>query len=210
MSLIHYLYSGMWGFCFSFLLENIILMLEPRNNKSRYYQNIIVRVCSTLIPIICVYYFGFTLHAILASVFSLALLALIIIDIKHQILPDHLTLTLLWMGLNVNIFHIFTDFYSAIAGAIVGYLSLWGIAKLYKLWRKVDGMGYGDFKMLALLGAWFGVGKLIYIVLISSFLGSLVTLLLILFGNYTKKTPVPFGPYLAIGGWMMLFCTRTF
>jgi leader peptidase (prepilin peptidase) / N-methyltransferase len=210
MNFIFYIYAGFWGFFLSFAMDNVILKLEPKKDNNLYHQNVIIRVFSTLIPIVCLYHFGLTLQTVLAAFLSLSLLILIIIDIKHQILPDQLTLSLLWLGLNVNVFHLFTDVYSAIAGAIVGYLSLWGIAKLYKLWRKVDGMGYGDFKMLALLGAWLGVGKLIYIVLISSILGTLVAALWILLGKHTKKTPIAFGPYLAIGGWMMLFCAGTF
>lgn len=218
MNFICYVYAGLWGFFLSFMLENIIeqlpatLICEKSDAKKcqNFNFSIIIKICSALLPMICLYHFGLTWQTVLASFLSLSLLVLIIIDIKHQILPDQLTLPLLWLGLNVNIFHLFTNINNAILGATMGYLSLWCIAKLFKHWRQVEGMGYGDFKMLALLGAWLGASKLVYIVLISSILGSLTAVLLIIFGNHTKKTPIAFGPYLAIGGWMMLFCTRTF
>jgi leader peptidase (prepilin peptidase)/N-methyltransferase len=125
------------------------------------------------------------------------------IDYRTTLLPDSITLPFLWLGLLVNINGIFTDLGSAVVGAIAGYLSLWSIYWGFKLITGKDGMGFGDFKLLALLGAWMGWQMLPVIVLLSSFAGAVVGLSLIALGR-DKDLPIPFGPYLAIAGWMTL------
>ena len=132
-----------------------------------------------------------------------ALIALSMIDYRTTLLPDSITLPVLWLGLLVNIDGTFTDLTSAVIGAIAGYLSLWSVYWGFKLLTGKDGMGFGDFKLLALLGAWLGWQMLPVIILLSSLAGAVIGLSLIALGR-DKDHPIPFGPYLAIAGWMAL------
>lgn len=125
------------------------------------------------------------------------------IDYRTTLLPDSITLPVLWLGLLVNIDGTFTDLTSAVIGAIAGYLSLWSVYWGFKLLTGKDGMGFGDFKLLALLGAWLGWQMLPVIILLSSLAGAVIGLSLIALGR-DKDHPIPFGPYLAIAGWMAL------
>jgi leader peptidase (prepilin peptidase)/N-methyltransferase len=136
--------------------------------------------------------------------FSWILICLIFIDFDHQLLPDDLTLSLLWLGLIANTWHTFCSSQDAIMGAVAGYLSLWLIANLFKWISGREGMGYGDFKLLAALGAWAGWQMLPLIILLSSIAGALVGLGLMVFKNHNRDIPIPFGPYLAIAGWIAL------
>jgi len=119
-------------------------------------------------------------------------------------LPDDITLPLLWLGLACNIFNLFTDIYSSLIGAMLGYGILWIIFISFKLVTGKEGMGYGDFKLLAMLGAWLGWEMLPFIVLLSSLLGSIIGVSLILTGKHGRSKPIPFGPYLAVAGWIAL------
>jgi len=132
------------------------------------------------------------------------------IDYKHFILPDNITLPLLWTGLIMNtVWNVFQSAPNAILGAAVGYLSLWSVYWLFKLCTDKEGMGFGDFKLLALLGAWFGWQAIPGILFLSSFIGSVIGLGLILCCGKNKNTPLPFGPYLAIGGYTYLLWGQT-
>ena len=133
------------------------------------------------------------------------LLSLTAIDLDHQLLPDSLTLPLLWFGLLINMNATFVTLESAVLGAVFGYLSLWSVYWLFKVITGKEGMGYGDFKLLAALGAWFGVSALPTIVLLSSLVGALVGLGLIATGRQSRETPMPFGPFLAGAGLIHLF-----
>lgn len=133
-----------------------------------------------------------------------ALIALTGIDYDTYLLPDNITLPLLWLGLIVNYFGFITTLESALWGAIAGYLSLWSVFWLFKLITGKDGMGYGDFKLLAALGAWLGWQMLPVIIILSSLVGAVIGISLIIFGNREKAKPIPFGPYLAIAGWIAL------
>jgi len=133
-----------------------------------------------------------------------ALITLSIIDIDQQILPDNITLPFLWLGLGLSLFTIYTDTHSAIIGALLGYLSLWSIFQLFRLLTGKEGMGYGDFKLLALLGAWLGWQHLLTIVLMSSLVGAVIGIGMILLRGHDRSIPIPFGPYLAIAGWITL------
>lgn len=149
--------------------------------------------------------FGYGPAAMAAWVFAFALVALTFIDFDTQLLPDDITLPLLWAGLLLNLDQGFTDLHSAVVGAIAGYLSLWSIYWLFKLVTGKEGMGYGDFKLLAAIGAWFGWQLLPAVILLSSVAGSVIGLGLILLARHGRNVPIPFGPFLAMGGIAALF-----
>lgn len=148
------------------------------------------------------YQYGMTWDTGLLLAFTYALISLTMIDFDHQLLPDNITLPLLWLGLAANCFGIFTDLNSAVWGAIAGYLSLWSIYWLFKLVTGKEGMGYGDFKLLAALGAWMGWQKLALIIVLSSFVGAVVGIAMIIILGRDKNIPIPFGPYLAAAGFI--------
>jgi leader peptidase (prepilin peptidase)/N-methyltransferase len=150
------------------------------------------------------WHFGFGWPACLVLVLTWGLLAMSLIDAEHQLLPDVLVLPLLWLGLIVNSFDLFVPLHEALWGAIAGYLVLWSVFWLFKLITGKDGMGYGDFKLLAMLGAWGGWQILPLILLLSSFVGAIIGVTLLRFRNAKTSTPIPFGPYLAIAGWIAL------
>jgi leader peptidase (prepilin peptidase)/N-methyltransferase len=150
--------------------------------------------------LLLVFPWGWPLAAML--VFTWLLIAMSVIDIDHQILPDDMTLSLLWLGLLINSQGLFTDLESAVYGAVAGYLSLWSVYWLFKLLTGKEGMGYGDFKLLAALGAWLGVQNILLIVLLSSVVGAVVGIAGILILGRDKNLPIPFGPYLAAAGWI--------
>ncbi len=139
-----------------------------------------------------------------AMLLTWALVALTMIDIDHQLLPDDITLPLLWLGLLLNLFGTFTSLGDAVIGAMAGYLALWSVYWLFKLLTGKEGMGYGDFKLLAALGAWFGWQALPLIILLSSLVGAVVGIGLMLARNRGKDVPIPFGPYLAAAGWITM------
>jgi leader peptidase (prepilin peptidase) / N-methyltransferase len=145
---------------------------------------------------------GFGYAALSLLFLTWALIALSMIDIDEQLLPDQITLPLLWLGLICNSFNIFTDLHSAVFGAIAGYLSLWCVFWLFKVLTGKEGMGYGDFKLLAVLGAFFGWQALPVIILLSSVVGAVVGIAGILILGRDKNIPIPFGPYLAAAGWI--------
>jgi len=135
---------------------------------------------------------------------SWSLIVLTMIDFDHQLLPDDITLPLLWLGLVINSLGLITSLEQAVWGAIVGYAILWGVYWLFKLVTGKEGMGYGDFKLLAALGAWMGWQSLPLIILLSSFVGAVVGLSLIVIKGRDKNIPIPFGPYLASAGFLAL------
>ncbi|OGS95681.1 MAG: methyltransferase [Gallionellales bacterium RIFCSPLOWO2_02_FULL_57_47] len=153
--------------------------------------------------------FGFGLAAAGAFLLIWALLALTVIDFDTQLLPDDITLPLLWAGLLLNLFSVFTDLYSAVLGAVIGYLALWSVYWLFKLVTGKEGMGYGDFKLLAALGAWMGWQLLPLIILMSSLVGAIVGIFLIVALRHGRNIPIPFGPYLACSGLIALFWGKT-
>lgn len=149
--------------------------------------------------------FGYSYTTLFASAFAFALIALTFIDFDTQLLPDDITLPLLWLGLLFNLNYGFTDLASAVIGAMAGYLVLWSVFWLFKLIRGKEGMGYGDFKLLAAIGAWFGWKLLPAVILLSSTLGAVIGIALIVLTKRNKDVPMPFGPFLAIGGIAALF-----
>jgi leader peptidase (prepilin peptidase)/N-methyltransferase len=126
------------------------------------------------------------------------------IDIDHQLLPDDITLPLMWLGLLLNLFGTYVSISDAVLGAMLGYLSLWSVYWLFKLVTGKEGMGYGDFKLLAALGAWLGWQAIPMIILLSSVVGAIVGLGLMAATRRGKDVPIPFGPYLAMAGWIAL------
>ena len=148
--------------------------------------------------------FGATAAGLLAAVLTWSLLTLALIDFDTQLLPDSITLPVLWLGLLCNYFEVFTTLENAVIGAMAGYLLLWAVYWGFKLATGKEGMGYGDFKLLALLGAWFGWQAVPMIVVLSSAVGAIVGIGLIVFRSHDRATPIPFGPYLAAAGWIAL------
>ena len=146
------------------------------------------------------WHFGPSLQCAGALLLIWALIALAVIDFDTQLLPDSITLPLLWLGLAFNMFATYTDLPSAVTGAMIGYGSLWSIFWLFKLATGKEGMGYGDFKLLGALGAWLGWQMLPAIILLSSVVGAAVGIALIVASRHGRNVPIPFGPYLAAAG----------
>lgn len=193
------------------MLENIPLVsfIWQRGQCTACHRAIswrypLIELLSASLAIILAWQFGFTWQLLGALTLTWILLALSMIDFDHQLLPDSLTLPGLWLGLGVNLFNLYTNIEASVIGAIAGYLFLWSIYWVFKLLTGKEGMGYGDFKLLALLGAWLGWQPLPSIILISSFLGALVGISLIIIRQHDKNVPIPFGPYLAFAGWIYL------
>jgi leader peptidase (prepilin peptidase) / N-methyltransferase len=164
----------------------------------------LVELACGLLSAYIAWHFGFTWQTGAMLVLTWGLLAMSLIDADHQILPDALVLPLLWLGLIVNQFSLFTTPADALWGAIAGYLSLWSVYWLFKLITGKEGMGYGDFKLLAMLGAWGGWQILPLTILLSSLVGAVLGLIMLKLRNAETSTPIPFGPYLAIAGWIAL------
>ncbi len=165
----------------------------------------IVEIIGGAIAVYAMYRFGPTAKGLAVSGFLWTLLALTCIDFDTQLLPDNMTLPLLWGGLLVNLDGMFVPLPAAVIGAVAGYLTLWSIYWLFKLIRGKEGMGYGDFKLLAALGAWLGWQMLPVIVLLSSVVGATIGICLIVFKGRDHNIPLAFGPYLAIAGAIALF-----
>ncbi len=164
----------------------------------------IVEAVTALLACAVAWKFGVTFAMLMALFLTFALIALTVIDFDTQYLPDEITLPFIWLGLIVNTKSLYTDLLSAVWGAVIGYLVLWSIYHLFKLITKKEGMGYGDFKLLAMLGAWLGWQALPAIVIVSSLIGSIVGISLIAFKQHDRSKPIPFGPYLAGAGWVVL------
>lgn len=162
----------------------------------------IVELITGILSLYVIYHFGVNWQGAAALVFTWCLIALTMIDYDTYYLPDSITLPLFWLGLIVNYYGFFTDFSSAFWGGIFGYMSLWLLNQGYKLLRGQDGMGAGDFKLLALLGAWMGWQMLIQIALFSSLVGAVIGISLMFIKNRDKNHHIPYGPYLAIAGWI--------
>ncbi|NNJ92362.1 MAG: prepilin peptidase [Gammaproteobacteria bacterium] len=164
----------------------------------------VIELITGLLSFAIAWHFGFTLQAFGALLLTWTLIALSMIDFDHQILPDNMTLPALWLGLLFNLGSVYTDIHSAVIGGIAGYLSLWSVFWLFKLLTGKEGMGYGDFKLLALFGAWLGWQFLPQIILLSSLVGAIIGISMIVFRGRDRNIPIPFGPYLAIAGWISL------
>ncbi len=163
-----------------------------------------IEVTTALLSIVVASHFGIGWQAVAAIFLTWALITLSLIDFDVQLLPDSITLPLLWLGLLLNLNGLFTDLPSAVIGAALGYLALWSVYQLFKWMTGKEGMGYGDFKLLALFGAWFGWQFLPQIILISALVGAVVGVSLIFLLGRDRNIPIPFGPYLAVAGWVAM------
>ena len=170
------------------------------------YRYLIIELLTGLVSGITFWRFGYTWQMGLVLILGWGLIAASAIDIAEQFIPDVITLSLLWLGLLANVFFAFISPGNAILGAIIGYLLFWCIAKLFYLIRKKEGLGYGDFKLLALFGAWIGMWPILNIVILSSILGILISIGFIFSKKLNFSSQIPFGPFLALGGW----CTIVF
>ena len=193
-------------------LENIPILsyLVLRGRCSQCNTSIsprypIIEALTGIISGFVAWHFGYGFLALSALIFVWAMIALAFIDLDTQLLPDDITLPLLWAGLLVNLGDGFTDIRSAIIGAVSGFLALWSVYWCFKIATGKEGMGYGDFKLLAVIGAWFGWKMLPLVILLSSLVGAVVGIGLIVITKHGRDVPIPFGPYLVGGGLIALF-----
>lgn len=192
-------------------LENIpvisYLFLKGKCSKCETPISIrypVLEISTAILSVAVAVHFGFSWQCAAALLLTWSLISLSVIDYDHKLLPDDITLPFLWLGLLLNLNGLFTDIHSSLIGAVAGYLALWSVYWLFKLLTGKEGMGYGDFKLLAMLGAWLGWQSLPGIVLLSSLVGAVIGISLILFRGRDRNIPIPFGPYLAIAGWIYL------
>jgi leader peptidase (prepilin peptidase)/N-methyltransferase len=162
----------------------------------------IIELITGTLSLVAIAYFGVSWSGLAVLLLTWSLIALTMIDLDTYLLPDDITLPLLWLGLIINSFGMFTDLPSALWGAVAGYMSLWMVYQLFKLVTGKEGMGFGDFKLLAALGAWMGWQMLPQIILLSSLVGAVIGITMIVVRGRDKNIPIPFGPYLAIAGWI--------
>jgi leader peptidase (prepilin peptidase)/N-methyltransferase len=168
-----------------------------------------VELFTGMLSAVLIWRFGSGLAGLATLLFAYLLIAMTLIDADTQLLPDDLTLPLMWCGLLVNLNGTFVPLDEAVIGAAAGYLSLWSVYWLFKLATGKEGMGYGDFKLLAALGAWLGWKMLPVIILLSSLVGAVVGISLIVFAKHGRDKPIPFGPYLAVAGMITLLYGKT-
>jgi len=175
---------------------------QCNNSISSRYP--LVEICTALISLFVAQHFGVTSLTCYALILTWGLIALTMIDFDHMLLPDQIVLPLLWLGLFVNLSNGIVPLEDAVIGAIAGYSSLYIVFWLFKLATGKEGMGFGDFKLFALFGAWLGWQLLPLLILMASVVGAFVGISLMLFKNHQKGQAIPFGPYLAIAGWITL------
>jgi leader peptidase (prepilin peptidase)/N-methyltransferase len=192
-------------------LENIpiisYLFLKGQCSECQTHISIqypLVELFTGIISLTVAWHFGVTLQTVFALIFSWSLIAASGIDIGHKLLPDNITFPLLWLGILLSFFNIFVDLESSVIGAMGGYMSLWSVYILFKVITGKEGMGHGDFKLLAMLGAWVGWKLLFVIILTSSLVGASIGITMILLRKTSRGTQIPFGPYLAAAGWITL------
>ncbi len=171
----------------------------------------VVEMMTGVLAALCAWRFGAGPEAIMAIVMTLALVPVAMIDADTQLIPDSIVLPLMWIGLAMSLYHpvagaetLFIAPQDAIIGAMAGYLSLWSIYWLFKLVTGKEGMGYGDFKLLAALGAWLGWQQLPMIILMSAVVGAVVGITMVVLTKHERSVPIPFGPYLAAAGWISM------
>lgn len=164
----------------------------------------LVELLTGVLSLIVAMKFGATWQTVFALLFTWSLISLALIDFHTTLLPDSITLPLLWLGLVISVTPIFVDAHQAIIGAAAGYMVLWTVFQTFKLITGKEGMGFGDFKLLAALGAWLGWAKLPVIILLSSLAGAVIGISMMVFFKHRRDKPIPFGPYLAIAGWIAL------
>jgi len=163
----------------------------------------LVEILTALLAVACVWNFGFGWQGFGAALFTCFLIALAGIDLRTQLLPDSLTLPLMWLGLVASLDNLFMPAKPALLGAIIGYVSLWSVWWLFKQLTGKEGMGHGDFKLLAAIGAWCGLKGVLPTILLASVLGAIIGSIWLMAKGRDRSTPIPFGPYLAVAGWIV-------
>ena len=199
------------------VLSYLLLGAQCSNcQKSISVRYPLVETLTAILAAICAWHFGFGWEALMAIGLSCALVAISLIDADHQIIPDSIAIPLMWVGLIMSLFNplagagtLFIAPQDAVVGAVAGYLSLWSVYQLFKLVTGKEGMGYGDFKLLAALGAWLGWQALPTIILMSAVVGAIIGIALIIFRGRDRQIPIPFGPYLAAAGWITMLWGET-
>jgi leader peptidase (prepilin peptidase)/N-methyltransferase len=194
------------------VLSYLLLGAQCSNcRKSISMRYPLVEMLTAVLAATCAWHFGFGWEALMAIGLTFALVSISLIDVDHQIIPDSIVLPLMWVGLIMSLFHplegagtLFVSPRDAIIGALAGYLSLWSVYQLFKLVTGKEGMGYGDFKLLAALGAWLGWQMLHIIILMSAVVGAVIGIAMILLRGRDRQLPIPFGPYLAAAGWITM------
>ena len=164
----------------------------------------LIELLTAITSIVVAWHFGYSVEAGFALLLTWVLIALSFIDIDHQLLPDNITLPVLWLGLFLSLFDLYSGIHASVIGAITGYMVLWLVYQAFKLVTGKEGMGYGDFKLLALFGAWLGWQALPLIILLSSLVGAVIGITMMIVVKRDHNIPIPFGPYLAIAGWIAL------
>jgi leader peptidase (prepilin peptidase)/N-methyltransferase len=183
------------------------LQLKGRCSQCKHPISIrypLVELATGILSTLVAWHFGFSFAGFAAVIATWLLISMAFIDLDTMLLPDQLTLSLLWLGLLISIESPFVSSQDALIGAAVGYLSLWSLYWAFKLLTGKEGMGYGDFKLLAAIGAWVGWQHLPVVILLSSFVGAIVGVSLLTMQGKERSQPIPFGPYLAAAGWLTL------
>ena len=163
-----------------------------------------IEAITATLSVIVAWQFGVSVQTAGGLLFTWILISLTMIDVHKQLLPDNITLPLLWLGLVFALFDTYTSLQASVIGAIAGYLSLWTVFQTFKLVTGKEGMGFGDFKLLAAMGAWMGWTMLPQIILVSSVIGAIAGSIMLVTGKARTQQPIPFGPYLAVAGWIAL------
>jgi leader peptidase (prepilin peptidase)/N-methyltransferase len=188
------------------LVSYLLLRGKSRHSGKRIsLQYPLVELLTGLLTVACVWRFGFGWQGFGAIVLTCFLIALSGIDLRTRLLPDQLTLPLMWLGLIASVDNLYMPAKPALLGAIAGYISLWSVWWLFKQITGKEGMGHGDFKLLAALGAWCGLNGILPIILLSSVVGAIIGSVWLATQGRDRATPIPFGPYLAIAGWIVFF-----
>jgi leader peptidase (prepilin peptidase) / N-methyltransferase len=164
----------------------------------------VIEAFTAITSVVVAVHYGYCSQVFFALLLTWSLIALSFIDIDHHLLPDSITLPLVWLGLLLSLFDVYTDAHTSIIGAAAGYMILWSVYQMFKLVTGKEGMGYGDFKLLALFGAWLGWQYLPLIILLSSLVGAIIGVTMIALVKQDHNKPIPFGPYLAAAGWIAL------
>jgi len=174
--------------------------------SNRYW---LIELLTAILSTLVVYHFGWSIASFCGVILTWYLIAIALIDFDTLVIPDQFSLSLMWLGLFIGLWHVFVEPTSSIKGALLGYLMLWSIFHLFKLLTGKEGMGYGDFKLLAAAGAWFGIKGVLVTVIISAFAGSILGILYLYLSKSSKDKPLPFGPYLAVGIWITMMYGQT-
>lgn len=176
----------------------------PSCQKKISAREPIIEILTAVLSVLVALKFGYSLETFAGLILTWSLIVISFIDLDHQLILDNMTYPLTWIGLFLSVLGLFTDSTASILGAIGAYLSLWVLFHIFRIATGKEGMGYGDFKLFAMFGAWLGWSKLPLILLISSLAGAISGLIMILAKKHDQQTPIPFGPYLAIAGWIAL------